>query len=109
MPDSTSTLVVDRQATLSELRAIYTDLADAFRRKDLNAVAGFIAPEFRGQAGKQTVSRDDLLGHVRDQFAKWEDITWNRELSDLRVEGDAVTVRASGVYLAKDRNTGEPV
>jgi ketosteroid isomerase-like protein len=92
-----------------ELQGVYDQVSAAFRAKDLDRVMRFIHPDWVGEAQGQRVTREELQAHVAHQFATLDDIDWPRTISDLRPDGDQVTVRSSGPYRARNAETGEPV
>ena len=93
---------------IEELTPIYDEIAEAFRHKDLEAIAKYISSDWTGAHGENKVTRDQLLENVASQFKDFNDISWPRTLSNPRFDGDNVTVRAAGTYRAMKADSGEP-
>ena len=92
---------------LNELNAIYLEIATAIHGKDLNVIAKYISHDWTGVHGEAIVTREILLENLRSQFERFDEISWPRSLSDFRMDGKQVTVRAAGLYGATQRDSHE--
>jgi hypothetical protein len=95
--------------TLRELAQVYDELEGAFLAQDFDAITLRVDPGWHGAMAGDSISRDQMLSHVREQFSKWEAIEWHREISNLRWNGNEATVLAAGEYRAWERASGKPV
>jgi len=94
--------------SINELSAIYAEIADAFRNKDLDGITKYISPDWKGFHGDSIATRDQLLDNLNSQFQEFNEISWPRTIGNARVDGETVTVRAEGHYHAVKAVTGEP-
>lgn len=93
---------------LGELQGIYAEIEEAFRTKDLDVVAKYIAPNWVGMMGDEPVDRVQLLRNVKGQFETLDDISWPRTIAVIRSDATRIKVKAEGVYRATQRESGEP-
>jgi hypothetical protein len=86
----------------------YQEIEKAFHDKDLEAVASHIAPGWTGEAKGERVTREQLLGNVRNQFETLDDISWPRTITLISATDTEAVVKAVGDYCATKADTGEP-
>ena len=94
---------------IRKVEAAYAEIDEAFRNKDLDAVARHTAPDWSGTTGEKTVTRDQLLENVRMQFETLENISWNRTVNLVSADDDRIVAKATGVFRAVKRANGDPV
>lgn len=81
-----------------ELDAIYRGIADAFARKDLDAISRHIAREWRG-VGTDGVpkGKDELMANLKQMFEGAESLSWPRHISSVLRAGSKVVARVGGL------------
>jgi hypothetical protein len=92
-----------------ELQPAYDEIGAAFERRDLPAVMKFMSPEWQGFAKGEDVELSDLKAHLEGQFRELENIRWHRTLTNPRLNGDQITVLATGTFHATKTETGEKI
>lgn len=102
--------MTDSEAT-KQLETIYDTIEDAFRRKDLDKILSYMAPEYQGTTPEgKSMTREDLAASLRTQFENMTVTSWHRSITSLDLVGDIATLTVEGAFKAtKDGARLEPV
>ena len=87
------------------LATCYAEVDSAFQRRDHDAVAAHLAPDFVAhQRDGKTLTRDEALSGFRAQMDGFEDVTWPRKVTHFVLDGDVATATVEGTFSATTKD-----